>query len=144
MLTVIYRWLASAKVSLVISTEVFATSLFKIKTWLVRCGSSGSISRNQICCFSKQERSRLYCDDGDESMAFLTLSDKRMDLKGTWTSCLSHQYLAVSPAPLYLLSPFYKYTIYTNLSSHIFQKGFNKDRPELAVSSCGWYMLRTV
>lgn len=53
--------------------------------------------------------------------------------------------MAVSPAPLHLLLPFYKYTVYTNLiSSYIFQNGFNRDRPELVVSSCGWYKLLTV
>lgn len=43
----------------------------------MRFGSSGSVSRNQICCISKQDHSLPYCDEGDESIFYLTLSDKR-------------------------------------------------------------------
>lgn len=87
-------------------------------------GSSGSVSRNQICCIFKQEHSLPYCDEGDESIFYLTPSDKREDGKNVcWYNtywerktnlkvvCLSNQYLwqLKPPTPTHLLLPFYIY-----------------------------------
>lgn len=91
----------------------------------MRFGSSGSVSRNQICCISKHERSLPYCDEGDESIFYLTLSDKRKkeDEKNVcWYVLGLRQTLKKKkvesrwPSTPPLL-PFYTYPVYTDIIS---------------------------